>query len=45
MTYTVKDFLIFHRYLAKIFIEVGLAKGSYAHILKIVGEYYVDDFR
>ena len=42
--YKVKDFLIFHRYLARILLEIGLAEGSYDHILNIVGEYNFDDY-
>ena len=41
MTYTVKDFPIFHRYLASILLRVKLAEGSLSHILKTVGEYTV----
>lgn len=41
MIFKVRDFLIFHRYLASILLRVGLAEGSYAHILETVGEYTV----
>ncbi len=41
MNYTVKDFPIYHRYLASLLLRVGLADGSYSHILKTVGEYTV----
>ena len=41
MIYTVKDFPIFHRYLASILLRVKLAEGSLSHILKTVGEYTV----
>ncbi len=44
MNHTVKNFPIFHRYLASILLEVKLAEGSYSHILETVGEYYVDDY-
>ncbi|MFC1830499.1 hypothetical protein ACFL0S_00565 [Thermodesulfobacteriota bacterium] len=40
-SYKVKDFLIFHRYLARILLKIGLAEGSYDHILETVGEYTV----
>ncbi len=41
MNHTVKDFPIFHRYLASILLEVKLAEGSFAHIMEKVGEYTV----
>lgn len=41
MTHTVKDFPIFHHYLASILLRVKLAEGSLPHILKTVGEYTV----
>jgi len=41
MIHTVKNFPIFHRYLASILLKVGLAEGSYSHILETVGEYTV----
>ena len=41
MTHKVKQFPIFHRYLASILLRVKLAEGSLSHILKTVGEYTV----
>lgn len=41
MSLRVKDFPIFHRYLASILLKVGLAEGSYSHILETVGDYEV----
>jgi len=39
MSLRVKNFPIFHRYLASILLKVGLAEGSYSHILETVGDY------
>jgi hypothetical protein len=44
MIFKVRDFLIFHRYLASILLKVGLAEESYSHMLETVGEYIVDDY-
>ena len=41
MTHKVKQFKIYHQYLASILLRVGLAEGSYSHILETVGEYTV----
>ena len=41
MTHKVKQFPIFHRYLASILLRVGLAEGSLSYILKKIGEYTV----
>ena len=41
MTYIVKDFPVFHRYLASILLEVKHAEGSLSHIMEKVGEYTV----
>ncbi len=41
MDFKVKQFQIFHRYLASILLKVGLAEGSLAHVLETVGEYTV----
>jgi diguanylate cyclase (GGDEF)-like protein/hemerythrin-like metal-binding protein len=44
MIFKVRDFPIFHRYLAAILLEVGLADGLYSHNLKLIGEYTVADY-
>ena len=41
MTRSIKDFPIYHHYLARILLKVGLAEGSYADTLKKVAEYAV----
>ena len=41
MTQKVKQFPIFHHYLASILLRVKLAEGSLSHILETVGEYTV----
>jgi len=41
MSYKVKQFPIFHRYLASILLRVKLAEGSLSHIMGKVGEYTV----
>ena len=41
MPLRVQDLPIYHRYLASILIKVGLAEGTYSHILNLVGEYDV----
>lgn len=41
MTHKVKQFPIFHRYLASILLRVKLAEGTLSHILKTVGKYNV----
>ncbi len=44
MDFKVKQFPIFHRYLASILLEVKLAEGSFAHVLDTVGEFSLENY-